>query len=300
MDPPDMMHYHLAPPSSPTHRRSKSRCIERSRTLGCRLIGIGSPAPGNSSSGSFSASSTSGITRRSLPKRPALPCLQTSNGTGHPARTVSSTAALPPSVRPSTGAAANAPPTRAFSTYIPKQPLLSINIIADGSDDCEADDNDASSDFELSMDSFGHEVSIALSSHNVNGKYGIALHVNVNLPAQRAQMAHRENIACLGNHHSAQARVSKGASPGPSPTARTPRHTPPTAQFDAPQIHRCLRFSGKLRSQCPLRALAVATLRGHGPQLQLCMRRGSGSSHSPLSSSTFSSLTTYTTVPLRP
>lgn len=210
-----------SPPSSPTHRRSKSRCIERSTTLGNGLIGIGGAALNSGSSSSSSASSasagkTGSLARRSLPKRPPLASLQSLHGLGHTTRTVSSTAALPPTMK-STDAAVNALPNRrAFSACVPK-PLLGMGLVVNGSDDCEVDDNDASSDFELSMDSFGHEISssgqVAVGSNATGSKPNFAVHANAHSPAHRAQMARRENIARFGNRHSAQARMGNGASP---------------------------------------------------------------------------------------
>ena len=196
-----------SPPSSPTQRRSKSRCIERCTTLANGFIGISPSALNNSASGPSSGSSvssasvnkTGSVARRSLPKRPALASLQPSQAPGRIGRTMSSTAALPN--------------RRAFSACVPK-PLLSMGIATNGSDDCDADD--ASSDFELSMDSFGHEVA-GLGSNNVNSKLDFAMHANAHSPAHRAQMARRENIARFGNRHSAQARMGHAASPVRTP-----------------------------------------------------------------------------------
>lgn len=246
------------PPSSPTapheaRRRSKSRCIERASTLGGGLLGIGngfpsrssldspadgSPAPSSGGSGSLlfaprpplqatqsmSMANPNTLTRRALPKRPALAGLghvhsvssgSTSSGTS--SRVVSSTAALPftASGRP----APVAPPTRrAFSACVPKNQQLGFGqqkptmMMMDSMD--SAADDDASSDFELSMDSFGHEIaSGGLVSAGPLGSSG-KIRVNfdhANSPAQRAHLARRENIARFGNRHSAQARM------GPSP-----------------------------------------------------------------------------------
>lgn len=141
-------------------------------------------------------SKTGSSARRSLPKRPPLASLQAFQAPGHIARAGSSSLALPG--------------RRAFSAGMPK-PLLGMGIVANGSDDCDIDDNDVSSDFDLSIDSFGHEIS-ELDSNNASSKLA-----NAHSPAQRAQMARRENVARFGNRYNVHARGGNAVSPVRNP-----------------------------------------------------------------------------------
>lgn len=243
-----------SPPESPTHRR-KSRCIERSMTLGNGLIGIGSGAfsnngngsslsgapqsvaPGSGSISNANATATSSTGkpilggRRSLPKRPALAGLQQMSMLNGPtSRTVSSSAALgggigsrPPSAS-SSGQALQLPPNRrAFSATVPKHPQQALLGMAldPGSDDLDV--GDASSDCELSMDSFGHEIDMTshgrITKHHSVQQYQSQQQAS---PAHRAQMARRENIARSGNRHSAQARIGMGFGAGSGSGAPSP------------------------------------------------------------------------------
>jgi M-phase inducer tyrosine phosphatase len=156
-----------SPPSSPSHKRAKSRTFERAVTLAAQGSVLKSrgqqqqppPLPQQQTT-------LQPLPKRSLPRRPALAALL-------PApvgRSVSATGAISiPVPKP----LISAPPTRrAFSAVMSRPSPMSAGLDDD-------DDDEHSSDFE----------------------------VDTNSPAHRAQAARRENVGRLGNRTRPHSRI---------------------------------------------------------------------------------------------